>query len=179
MNRRELVAAGAAVGAAVIVPQTIWAALSSNAGPVATDRFMDTLCDLVVPASDTPGAVQAGVPAFVRLALTHGLRDSVPEDRAHVNQKLDELAGGRFMALDHAKQREIVERMDAAAFERGVPPSPWTRIKALILIGYYTSEIGSSKELHYELAPGRWEPDVELQPGEREWSTNWVGVKYG
>jgi hypothetical protein len=179
MNRRQILAAAAAGSAAAMVPATIWAALRSNRHSGKANHFLEAVCDLVIPTTDTPGAVKAGVPAFVDLALAHGLRGSTPADRARVERDLDAFAGGRFAALSPARQFEMLERLDKAAFERGAPPSPWTRMKALILIGYYTSEIGSSKELHYELVPGRWEPDVALQPGEREWSTNWVGVKYG
>ena len=62
--------------------------------------------------------------------------------------------------------------LDARAFARPVDAtlSPalqqWPTIKGLILIGYYTSEIGASQELRYVLVPGRFDPDVKLEPGD-------------
>ena len=54
----------------------------------------------------------------------------------------------------------------------------WPRLKGLILIGYYTSEIGASQELRYILVPGHFDPDVPLEPGDRAWSSDWTGVKF-
>jgi hypothetical protein len=42
-------------------------------------------------------------------------------------------------------------------------------------MGYYTSEIGASQELQYQLVPGRFDPDLPVKPGDRAWSSDWIG----
>ena len=54
----------------------------------------------------------------------------------------------------------------------------WKALKALIVVGYFTSEIGSSEALRYVLVPGRFDPDVPLSDNPKAFSTDWTGVKY-
>ena len=186
MKRRELLAgAGWAAAGAVwaLVPRGAAASAAGVAAPAARDALLERLCDLVIPDSDTPGARAAGVPAFVALALQHGLADAAPADRQTLQRRLDTDAGGVFLALDAARQQAVLAPLDAATFARdpaaaaGGEPA-WRRIKALIVMGYYTSEVGATQELQYSLVPGRWDPDVPVKPGERGSSSDWVGQTF-
>lgn len=42
--------------------------------------------------------------------------------------------------------------------------------------GYYTSETGASKELRYELIPGRFDPDIAVTRQFRALSNDWTGL---
>ena len=72
-----------------------------------------------------------------------------------------------------------VRAHDAAANAAAAGAHPWRKVKALILLGYYTSEIGGAQELRYAPLPGRFDPAVPLQPGERAYSNEWTGVEFG
>ncbi|MCC7462807.1 MAG: gluconate 2-dehydrogenase subunit 3 family protein [Gammaproteobacteria bacterium] len=193
MKRRALLAGAGGLAAAValwkFVPRersgdrSAGAAAGPAAPPAAADPLLERLCDLVIPDTDTPGARAAGVPAFIALALEHGLAGASPQDRATLQQRLDQRAGGAFLQLDAARQAQVLAPLDAATLTRdpaaataGEPA--WARIKQLIVMGYYTSEAGASRELRYQPVPGRWDPDVPFKPGERESSTNWVGQTF-
>ena len=69
--------------------------------------------------------------------------------------------------------------IDTAAFAEGAPPSPWKTIKSLILTGYFTSEAGATKALRYELIPGRFDPNIPLNPGAKSWASDWTAVDFG
>ena len=43
----------------------------------------------------------------------------------------------------------------------------YARLKGLIITLYYLSEIGSTVELTYTHAPGRWEPSIPVSPETR------------
>lgn len=186
MKRRELLAGAGLLAAAAalwkFVPRDRAATAVSPAVPAApADPFLERICDLVIPDTETPGARAAGVPAFIAIALEHGLAGATPADRAALQQRLDKDAGGNFLALDAARQAQVLAPLDAATFARdgqsaGEPA--WARIKQLVVMGYYTSEAGASKELQYNLVPGRWDPDVPVKPGDRDSSTNWVGQTF-
>ncbi|MFO1265362.1 MAG: gluconate 2-dehydrogenase subunit 3 family protein [Rubrivivax sp.] len=193
MKRRELLAGAGLLAAAgalwsCVPRQQPGAAGAAGAGGAAApaapaDPLFDRLCDLVIPDTDTPGARAAGVPAFLGLALEHALAGASPADRATLQQRLDKEAGGAFLGLAPDAQQAVLARLDAASFTHdpaaasaGEPA--WARIKQLIVMGYYTSEVGASRELRYALVPGRWDPDVPLKPGDRESSTNWVGQTF-
>jgi hypothetical protein len=51
------------------------------------------------------------------------------------------------------------------------PPNRYFRMmKELALLGYFTSEIGCKQAQVYEEAPGRWEPCIPYQPGQKAYA---------
>jgi hypothetical protein len=44
------------------------------------------------------------------------------------------------------------------------------RLDVLALLGYFTSEIGCKQAQRYIEAPGRYDPCVPYQPGDRAWA---------
>jgi hypothetical protein len=43
-------------------------------------------------------------------------------------------------------------------------------IKELTLLGYFTSEIGYTQALRYVETPGRFDPCVPYEPGDKAWA---------
>ena len=183
-RRAVLLAMGAFVAGFACPPHQLWAAVPRDPQSGPRRGLLDSLCDLLIPDTDTPGARAAGVPAFVELALAHGLRQSEPQLLAAFAMALDAAAGGSFLALESEQRTALLTDVDQRALVRPVDPRAplllrnWATLKALIVIGYYTSEVGGSVELRYELVPGRFEPDIPVAAGDRAWSSDWTGVKY-
>jgi hypothetical protein len=176
MQRRELlIKAGwmAAAGALWATVRQGAAADSAATAAIAGDALLEIVCDLVIPDTDTPGAKAAGVPAFMELALQHGLAGCTSNDRQQLEGLLNAAAGGAFVAQDHARQVQILTDVDARAYAAN--GSVWPRIKTLVLMGYYTSEVGASQELQYQLVPGRYDADLPVKAGDRGWSSDWTG----
>ena len=201
-NRREFAAAAATLAVIVGVPVGVIKLSNLSADEAPTDRqrvLMSHVSQLVLPRTQTPGAGEAGVGDFVILALAHGLDGSRGADvgaalpnvtryrRADgslrmlqwLENQLDERGRGAFLARSSAERLKALTKLDAEAFAEGVEGHPWKTIKGLILTGYYTSEIGGSKELQYELVPGRYDPDLPQKPGDRAWSSDWTAVDFG
>ncbi|WP_044559168.1 gluconate 2-dehydrogenase subunit 3 family protein [Azospirillum sp. B4] len=199
-GRRQFLMGLAAAGAA-LTPATLWAQARSGAGAASPGlmpsqrALLDRVCDLTIPDSDTPGALAAGVPAFVALALAHGLEGAgapVPAARFTggagpdgatvldwLTFELDLKTGGAFLAAAPTSQVQALAALDGAAYVPGGERSPWRVLKGLIVTGYYTSEAGASRELQYELVPGHWDPDVPVGPHARAWSNDWTAVDFG
>jgi Gluconate 2-dehydrogenase subunit 3 len=162
-------------------------------------KLADLVSALVIPRTDTAGAAETGVGTFVMLGLAHGLEDSrkpLPEDApsslkarqradgslnqmAWLANELDQRGGGDVLKLEPARQQALLTEIDVEAYAEGVREHPWRTIKALILVGYYTSMAGGSQELRYEHVPGRWDSDVPLKPGDRAFSSDWTAVEFG
>lgn len=197
VDRRQLIGGAAVLAVLAGLPLYIWQQSrgGDETGASESEKLLIArLSDLVIPATDTPGAVAVGVPAFVELALLHGLDETTPPISGPVRmagyrggfpvleqvaRDLNRHASGDFLSLKPDRQHTQLAAYDADAFGGERQDHPWKKLKALILTGYYTSEVGASRELQYELVPGRWEPDLPLPPNNRSWSSDWTAVDFG
>lgn len=144
--------------------------LSEEQGAIVAD-----IAELIIPRTDTPGAKDVGVPAFIDVML----KDTYPkkdQDRFLAGLKdLDEEAkrphGQPFLKLSTDERLELVRRLhdSAAAGERelNVPPAQLERpfilmMKELSLLGFFTSEVGVQQVLQYAAVPGSFQACVPL-----------------
>lgn len=163
ISRREMLAAsGASLVALMLRTAPVDAAANTRASADPRHAFADRLADLVIPDSSTPGASKAQVAFFVLLALDHGMVGMSALLLERVRNALNEAAGEDFMRLRGARAATLVGALDQSAFAAASPApdsveAAWRHIKSAIVAGYYTSEIGASKELIYEPVPGKFE----------------------
>lgn len=110
-------------------------------------RVVTRIADLIVPATDTPGAVGAGVPFYIDMVVA----------KSKAQQKLAAeglawLAEKNFMDLPEAEQLAILQPLCEAADAGDLKQHPaafFHLMKNLTADGYYTSQIGLMKELGY------------------------------
>lgn len=162
LSRREALGAGVAFLAGMVVDEAWFNEARAQSATLRQDprhALADRLSDLVIPETDTPGAAAAGVGAFVLLALDRGMSDLQPVMLERVRAALDASAGGDFMKASRDRQVATLTAFDLAAYAgtrpaAETPEFAWRRIKSAICGGYYTSEIGATRELVYEPVPG-------------------------
>jgi hypothetical protein len=120
--------------------------------------LLERIVDVMIPATDTPGALAAGVPAFIRQMLTEWASAASRADIARVLENLEKHAwakfGAAFVELQPERRHEVVRSFDEEHVSRQDPA--YGKFKYLVLAGYYQSEIGATQELRYELIPGTW-----------------------
>lgn len=127
----------------------------------------------IVPATDTPGAVEAGVPQFVDRTLAVW---STPIDVEKLKGGLNRLdsdsrvAHGKvFAALDPAQQDALLSAYEVEAKTQG-----WAHffpvLRELVTWGYFTSELGATKALNYNPVPGPYRGCVPLKEVGRGWA---------
>lgn len=172
-SRRSLLGGAAALAAMMMNGAWLSEARAQTAAVKADPRyaFVDRLADLTIPVTDTPGASQAGAPTFVLLALDQKMNGLKPAMLTKVRERLDRDAGGSFVARPAAEQLRLLTALDAAAYAGPAAPETaeqgWRRIKAAIVAGYYSSEVGATTELVYEPIPGKFE-NIVLTPDFRQ-----------
>lgn len=127
-------------------------------------KFVDALAEGILPATDTPGARAAGVPAFIGLLFSEWMyRDEQQAFRdglAALTVDAKARTGRAFVELDPARQLELLQAWDTAAFApapREAPPPFFRRFKTLVVVGYYTSEVGQVQELQVQFGAGEME----------------------
>ncbi|GEN98598.1 hypothetical protein NSE01_04310 [Novosphingobium sediminis] len=199
-SRRSFLGAAALVAIHAAAPSgaEVLRRLDSDEEPPPHCRMlMRQVADLVIPDTDTPGAGAIGVGDFVLVGLAHGLEGTRLPPKAELAAApsfapymrkdgsldhagwLEAKLGQDWLSQSPARREEILVALDAAAFKGDPTAAPWRAIKALILTGYYTSEVGGSQELNYELVPGRFDPKVPVKPDTRAYSSDWTAVDFG
>ena len=132
--------------------------------------LLEAVADVIIPRTDTPGAIDAGVPvAFDALVKNWASRERQKQFRAlleEIDQAVPEQAGG-LLALEPTRRAEIVAAFDQSKAGDKV----YRKFKELVLTLYYLSEVGATQELRYEHVPGRWEAAVKMTPDTRTWAT--------
>ena len=150
-------------------------------------QMLSALTDLIIPVTDTPGAVQAGVPAFIdqifsswftnaeRASFLQGfaaLDTFCTTKYAHTFAECDQVQ--RIAALSDADVRSRDFKpgpMDTVADSLGGSTPFFVRLKALTVLGYYTSEIGATQELSYNPVPAAYDGDYDFAKTGRQWSS--------
>ena len=173
-DRRSLLKIFGAIGATCAYPFTSDelygqpAQVHNHAAPpmaAAAPRFfgetdfaiLSRIADLIVPPTDTPGAIEAGVPGYIdsviarntdhQLLMADGLRWLEAESRR---------TGQRpFLELNEQQQLALLEPLCEAAdsgatLRQGRNVQFFALLKSLTADGYYTSRIGLIEELGYK-----------------------------
>lgn len=184
---RVLMLMGASAAASVSQTAAALAQMAEGEGGVLSAEQMAVLTaasERIIPATDTPGAAEAGVPAWLDRLLASW---ATPETRAEITGAIDAIAGlpgdGRsFAALSSAEQHDLLAAHDSAAltavgepegsgFGRRVPLADpaYAKLKQLIVGLYYMTEAAMTEELIYRQTPGRWDPSIPVTPDTRPW----------
>ena len=133
---------------------------------------LETMAEIMIPRTDTPGARDAGVPGYFDAMMANWASDERRRDFAAIVADLDRAAigaGGKPLPLlAPADAFEVVRAFDAARMAAG--DATYSKFKELVLTLYYLSEVGATQELRYEPGPGAWEPWNEIGPDTRAWA---------
>jgi len=111
-------------------------------------KALARMVDLIIPRTETPGAADAGVPLYIDIvagadaALGERLRKGLTE-----LETVSRGASGKgFVRSTEKDQIKTLQSM----LPKGAPGNGFFEtVKAMTLVGYYSSEIGLHEELHY------------------------------
>jgi hypothetical protein len=138
-----------------------------RAGFFSDDEFhlIGGITDALLPATSTPGALDAKVPFFLDLVIKNCL---TKEDQQLIKRGLEEMnEQEKFSSLSSSEKSNSIKKIDAAAF-KGDTGNTWFRIiKKLSLIGYFTSQEGMTKGLNYVKVPGDYKACLPYKKGEK------------
>jgi gluconate 2-dehydrogenase gamma chain len=139
-----------------------------------TPKFLDAtqaglitaLADTLIPKTDTSGALDAGVPAFIDSIMA----DVYPKDaqerfRAGI-QEFDAAAkasGTGFLEQDAAQRTATVKQSIATALSGEHQHRPFILVaRELTLLGFYTSKVGITENMEYVSVPTAYHGCVPL-----------------
>ena len=149
-------------------------------------KIVAAMSEVILPRTDTPGAIDAGVPRYIELMAAHWLNQ---EEGAIFNAGLQDMEtripleyGRSFDQLSAGEQLQIMEALEDAASD-----SPWydfgnvqrefisdapfiCQFKELTIWGFFTSQEGGSQVLRYNPMPMYFNGDIPLVSEDSSWT---------
>ena len=124
------------------------------------------IAEIIIPKTETSGAKDAGVPAFIDLVLA----DVYPKDaQERFVAGLREFAAGAstsgkaFLEREPAQRVAYVKQSLEAALEGGTNPKPFILMaRELTLLGFFTSKVGITENMEYVAVPTAYHGCVPL-----------------
>jgi gluconate 2-dehydrogenase gamma chain len=189
MDRRALMRNVALLLGAASIP-TLAGCKAAMEGKGALDevqmKLLTAIADTIIPETDTPGAVAAGVPKLLSGMLRDWASAETATEVTGAIAEIGKLSGDKnFAELDAAKRKALLVEHDKAAVQPGPPPKKkltgiaammagapvanpgYVKLKGLIINLYYNSEIASTKELIFEPVPGKYIASLKVTPETR------------
>lgn len=175
----------ALVGASVALSGCNFNTLGSEGPFTFTDKqraLASALAETFVPKTDTPGAIEAGVPKAFEGLLSNWAKPETKGRLLGAMTKIDEAAkadGKGFAELTLAERTALLTSLDVAALKPN-PDAPkltgiaammvgpavmepdYAQLKTLLVSLYYTSEAALTQELTYNHVPGQFKPSVPI-----------------
>jgi hypothetical protein len=164
------------------------------------EKLLDEAAETIIPETSTPGAKAAGVGPWIVMMMNECYpekdRAHFMEGINSLDQSAEKAYKKSFVELGASERTEILKGVEAEAIadrekqkaeadekkkqntnaaDSGVEaetPMPhfFLTLKELTLLGYFTSEAGTTKALDYVPVPGRYEGCTDMKPGQKAWA---------
>jgi hypothetical protein len=117
--------------------------------------IVSRIADFIIPETDTPGAIGAGVPAYIDMVVGRNADQQllVADGLRWLDAEAMRIAGKTFMQLSEAQQLSLLEPLCEAVDTNSSKARSvqfFGLMKRLTADGYYTSRIGLIDELGYK-----------------------------
>jgi hypothetical protein len=176
MERRDLLRALGAAAAFTLMPRTAHAAWETiAAAPGAPPRVLTderselvaALADAIIPRTDTPGATDVGVTAFIDVIVAEYYSD---DERAVFLSGLDSIGarvklGGAasFAKMTPDARRTLLDSLDQPVDLQAPDARAWQKLKGLVIHGYFTSERVQKDLLKTVIMPMRFDGNAPMK----------------
>ncbi|MGD1979519.1 MAG: gluconate 2-dehydrogenase subunit 3 family protein [Akkermansiaceae bacterium] len=191
MERRELLKAmSASLGASIALPESVFGRLAEPFDPNDLKFFrpreraqVAMIAEAIIPRTDTPGAIDAGVPGWIEVIV----QDCLPaEDQQVIQEGLADLM--RRCQKEHGKDIGQLEPDQQVAFltkmhkdtlrekqeARKAGENPrrtfLEQFKDLTKFCFASSEVGATEAFEFVYVPGQWIPSMPLKEGQKAWA---------
>lgn len=149
-------------------------------------QIVAEVAEMIIPKTDTAGAKDAGVAAFIEMMLADCYRQP---DQDSFTEGVRALQNAQFLTLNEAQRTETLKKTEAQTKElmkaynvqqtkmgdnddkeimktqvKGLPF--WRLMKELTLLGYFTSEVGINASFEYVPIPTKFEL-IKLKPNQK------------
>ena len=179
MNRREWLKCMSALAVGAVAAPSLLAVFDAHAAslaPNAAPRFFSpaqasliaAVVDIVIPHTDTPGALDAGVPVFIDQMFKDVYTKAEQKRYLAALAAFDHAGGKPFLQLDDAQRKALVSKLHGEAIGhthsgKVAPAADFVLMtKKLTMLGFFMSQPGCTQVLQYVAVPGALKSDIPL-----------------
>lgn len=137
-------------------------------------KMVSKIADLLIPTTDTPGALDALVPQYLDRVAKKMLTS---EEKSFVNNGLKAMAeackkatGKDFLSCTEAEQIAFLQAEEKVAIE-SKEPTLFGSLKESIYRGFFSSEEGATEVLMYDPVPGNYDGCIPYSDVNGTWAT--------
>ena len=201
MNRREVIKnvaliLGGTFSAPTLMAMSRWEKAEKVNSNIAAFSLTETqrkivaeIAELIIPQTDTPGAKDVGVPAFIEMMLQDCYAQA---EHLSFVEGLTSIEQAKFLEMNQSERHGVLKYLeqetkaemkarqvkqtkmgdnddheDIKKVPKGLPF--WRLIKELTLLGYFTSEAGIKASFEYVQIPGKVE-NIKLKPNQKSYA---------
>lgn len=155
------------------------------AGLTSKREIIAELAELIIPATDTPGAKAAGVhdyiinvmincvPVHEQKKFISGLEDLEDFARSHTGKDFLKCgAEEKRTVLEHEMNHsELPYRILNKIYNKLFGQPFYPKLRDLTIEGYCMSRLGATQGLAYDYIPSTYEACIPLRPHQKSWAT--------
>ena len=180
IDRREAIRRAALLAGVALAPD--WLDFAARAQAPASKTYLSAAqlavlsaaVERILPRTDTPGALDVGVPAFIDRFYGEFMTADERKLLISVLDEIDRAAGDThktpFASLVPAQQDAVLRSIALA--QQSQMPSSFGLLRSATVLGYFTSEQVGKQVLHYAPVPGAYDGCVPIdEVGRRNWTT--------
>lgn len=181
MNRKDAIYRIALIlGSTLINPQIFLTSCHGNSQIIddeATINTFNEIAGIVIPKTDTPSAKEINVAPVAISILKDCYSDEIQklfkDGLDTINQMADRIYGNKFIQISETNQKTLIGKIatEERAHTNSITPHYFKLMKELILLSYFTSEIGATQALRYLPVPGKFIGDYPYKKGDKAWAT--------
>lgn len=189
INRREALKRAAwLLGGAISAPVAMGFLQGCSSNPGRKAQFFTEeqaeliaqIADIMIPETDTPGAREAGVPAYIEdqvfVIWEEDDRNYFLKNLSEFEAKAEKDLGQPFIQAGEEERTAYIHKLHDEVFRNGEvdwdAPRPFIwQMKELTVTGFFSTEVGMSQVLQYKLVPGRYEGCIPFEEaGGKVWA---------
>jgi hypothetical protein len=180
MQRRELLRAAASAAALAVLPgaadaaDLIWTRIYArqqsthrDPTPSAQQTLINALADTIMPRTDTPSATDVQVPAFIDVIVTEYYTDTeraaFTSGLAAIDALATRLGGAPFASLNSEQRITVMTALEQPVDRNDPAARGYSRLKGLVVHGYFTSQPVQRDVLRINVTPGRFDGSAPLE----------------
>jgi hypothetical protein len=135
------------------------------------------IADLIIPTTDTPGALAVNVHGFLDSYLAECVSKDDQKKFLDGLKKINIIAEDKFhktfLACTHKQHIQLLTAIEKSDLGfTAEDKNFFTQFKVLTLFGYYTSEVGAIQELAYLAVPGGYKGNFPFATVGKAWALN-------